>query len=315
MPHDHTPRRHHDHDHGHHHHHHQATDFGRAFLIGIALNAAFVAAEIFWGLKANSLALLADAGHNIGDVLGLALAWLATIMSRRQPFGRFTYGMGGSSIIAALANAIILLLAVGAIGWESLLRLATPEPAAGTVMMTVAAVGVAINGLTALLFMQGRKEDINVRGAFLHMAADAAISLGVVVSGAIILRTGWLWLDPLASLVISILIVIGTTGLLKESFSISLHAVPKSIDATEVKRFLRNLPGVKEVHDLHIWALSTTETACTAHLVMPEGYPGDICVKEIAHHLEHDFNISHTTIQIETGDSGNECPLAPDHVV
>jgi len=304
------------HDHHHHcDHHHAPTDFGRAFLIGIALNAAFVAAEIFWGLKANSLALLADAGHNISDVLGLALAWSATVLSRRQPFGRFTYGLRGSSIIAATTNAVILLLVVGAIGWESVLRLAHPEPAAGIVMMAVAAFGVIINGVTAFLFMSGRKDNLNVRGAFLHMAGDAAISLGVVVSGAIILKTGWLWLDPLASLGISILIVLGTLGLLKESVSMSLHAVPKSIDAAEVKNFLRNWPGVKEVHDLHIWAISTTEIACTVHLIMTGGHPGDACVKDIAHRLEHDFKISHTTIQIELGDSGQTCPLAPDDVV
>jgi cobalt-zinc-cadmium efflux system protein len=312
------PHEHHHHDHDHHHdhgHHHAPSDFGRAFLIGIALNTLFVAAEIFWGLKANSLALLADAGHNISDVLGLALAWSATVLSRRQPFGRFTYGLRGSAILAATTNAVILLLVVGGIGWESVLRLMNPQPAVGMVMMAVAAFGVVINGATALLFASGRKGNINVRGAFLHMAGDAALSVGVVISGAIILKTGWLWLDPLASLGISLLIVLGTLGLLKESLSMSLQAVPKSIDAAEVKAFLGKWPGVKEVHDLHIWAISTTEIACTVHLVMPSGHPGDACVKDIAHHLEDDFKISHTTIQIEIGDSGNECPLAPDDVV
>ncbi len=310
MPHEHN----HNHDH-HHDHHHAPSDFGRAFLIGIALNASFVVAEIFWGLKANSLALLADAGHNISDVLGLVLAWTAAILGRRQPFGRFTYGLRGSSIIVSVTNAVILLLIVGAIGWESVLRLAHPAPAAGGVMMAVAALGVVINGLTALLFISGHKEDLNVRGAYLHMAGDAAISLGVVISGALIFKTGWLWLDPLASLGISLLIVMGTLGLLKESLSLSLHAVPRSIDAAKVKAFLGSQPGVKEVHDLHIWAMSTTEVACTAHLVMASGHPGDRFLKEIAHELEHDFGISHTTIQIEIGDSGNECGLAPDHVV
>ena len=305
----------HDHDHSHCDHNHAPADFGNAFMIGIALNTVFVAAEVVFGLKANSLALLADAGHNISDVLGLVLAWSATILSRRQPFGRFTYGLRGSSIIAATTNAVILLLVVGAIGWESILRLTKPEPAIGTVMMAVAALGVVINGATAFLFMAGRKEDLNVRGAFLHMAADAAISLGVVVAGAVILKTGWLWLDPLASLVISIVIVLGTMGLLKESLSMSLQAVPKSIDAAEVKGYLRGLPGVKEVHDLHIWAISTTEIACTVHLVMTTGHPGDAWVKDIGRRLEQDFKISHTTIQIELGDSGNDCPLAPDHVV
>lgn len=308
-----------DHNHSHHdchdHHHHAPQDFGRAFGIGIALNAAFVIAEIFWGLKANSLALLADAGHNVSDILGLALAWSATVLGRRQPFGRFTYGLRGSSIIASVTNAVILLIVVGAIGMESVLRLVNPEPAAGTVMMAVAAFGVVINGLTAFLFMSGRKEDMNIRSAYLHMAGDAAISAGVVIAGAIILKTGWLWLDPLASLGISILIVMGTLGLLKESLSLSLHAVPRAIDASKVKAFLSELPGVKEVHDLHIWAMSTTEVACSVHLVMAAGHPGDNFIKEIAHELEHDFSIGHTTIQIELGDSGNECPLAPDHVV
>jgi cobalt-zinc-cadmium efflux system protein len=321
MPHDHD--HHHGHDHGHcdhdhghgHHHHHAPKDFGRAFLIGIALNAAFVTAEIFWGLKANSLALLADAGHNISDVLGLGLAWSAAILGRRQPFGRFTYGLRGSSIIASVTNAMILLLVVGAVGWESILRLAHPESAVATTMMAVAALGVAINGVTAFLFMSGQKEDLNIKSAYLHMAGDAAISLGVVVSGAIILKTGWLWLDPLASLVISILIVAGTLGLLKESLSLSLQAVPSSIDAGKVKAWLGSQPGVKEVHDLHIWAMSTTEVACSVHLVMAAGHPGDAFIKHLAHELEDDFKINHTTIQIELGDSGAECPLAPDHVV
>ncbi len=308
MPHEH----HHDHDH---HHHHTPQDFGRAFLIGIVLNATFVIAEIFWGLKANSLALLADAGHNISDVLGLALAWGATILGRFQPSGRFTYGLRGSSIMASTANAVILLLVVGGIGWESLLRLFSPEPAAGMTMIAVAALGVVINGASAFLFMTGNKGDLNVRGAYLHMLGDAAISFGVVISGAIILYTRWLWLDPLVSLVISILIVAGTWGLLKESLSLSLQAVPKSIDAAKVKTWLGGLPGVKEVHDLHIWAMSTTEVACSVHLVMSSGHPGDNFIKEIAHELEHDFSINHSTIQIEIGDSGAQCPLASDHVV
>ena len=305
----------HDHDHHHHDHHHTPQDFGRAFLIGIVLNTSFVITEIFWGLKANSLALLADAGHNISDVLGLALAWTAVILGRRQPSARFTYGLRGTSIIASVTNAVVLLLVVGGIGWESVLRLAKPEPAAGITMMAVAALGIIINSVTAFLFMAGRKEDLNVRAAYLHMAGDAAISLGVVISGAIIMKTGWLWLDPLASLGISILIVVGTLGLLKESVNLSLQAVPSFIDAAKVKSWLVSQPGVKEVHDLHIWAMSTTEVACSVHLVMAAGHPGDNFIKEIAHELEDDFKINHTTIQIELGDSGAECPLAPDHVV
>jgi cobalt-zinc-cadmium efflux system protein len=314
MPHDHNC--HHDHDHSHGHgHSHAPADFGRAFAIGIALNTTFVAAEIFWGLKANSLALLADAGHNVSDVLGLAMAWLATVLSRREPFGRFTYGLRGSSILAATANAVLLLIAVGAIGWESVLRLMNPQPAIGAVMMWVAAFGVVINGATAMLFMSGRKGNINVRAAFQHMAGDAMIALGVVIAGAIILKTNWLWLDPLVSLAISLLIVMGTWGLLKESFGMSLQAVPKSIEVSAVKAYLAGVQGVTEVHDLHIWPISTTEIACTVHLITPGGHPGDACMKEIAHHLDDSFNISHTTIQIEIGDSGNACPLASDHVV
>jgi cobalt-zinc-cadmium efflux system protein len=308
----HEHHHHHAHDHG--HHHHAPQDFGRAFMAGIILNTLFICAEVFWGLKANSLALLADAGHNTGDVMGLAMAWGAATLSRRKPSGRFTYGFGGSSIIAAVSNAVILLLVVGGIGWESLLRLARPEATVGTTMMAVAACGVLVNGASALFFLRGH-HDLNVRGAFVHMAGDAAISLGVVISGAIILKTGWRILDPVTSLAISMLIVLSTLGLLKEALSLSLHAVPKSIDPGAVKAFLARQKGVKEVHDLHIWAMSTTEVACSVHLVMHSGHPGDDYIKSIAHDLEHDYGISHTTIQIELGDSGMSCPLAPDHVV
>ncbi len=304
------------HDHAHHPgcNHHAPPDFGRAFLIGIVLNTGFIAAEVIYGLQANSLALLADAGHNAGDVLSLALAWGASILARRLPSDRFTYGMRSSSIIVSLTNAIMLLVVVGGIGWESFLRLGNPEPAAGMTIMAVAAAGVVINGLTAMLFMRGQ-EDLNIRGAYLHMAADAAISLGVVVSGAILLQTGWLWLDPLASLIISGLIIRGTWGLLKESLALTLQAVPAGIDSVKVKAFLQNLEGVHEVHDLHIWAMSTTEIASSLHLVMHKGHPGDAFIKAVAQRLAHDFRITHTTIQIEIGDTASECPLAPEHVV
>jgi len=302
---------HHDHD----CHHHHATDFGRAFLIGIMLNTGFITIEIIWGLKANSLALLADAGHNAGDVLALAMAWMASTLARRKPSDRFTYGMRGSSIIASLANAVMLLVVVGGIGWESILRLAKPEAAAGAAVMTVAAIGVLINGLTAWLFMSGRKDDLNIRGAFQHMAADAVISLGVVISGALMIATGRLWLDPLASLVIAGLIILGTWGLLKESLVLAMQAVPKDIDPAAVKTWLKGLAGVGEVHDLHIWAMSTTEVAASVHLVMPRGHPGDAFIRDTARRLEHDFKIGHATIQIELGDTGSECPLAPEHVV
>lgn len=305
------------HDHAHHHgcHHSAPADFGQAFLIGIALNTGFILVEIIWGLKANSMALLADAGHNASDVLSLVLAWGASVLTKRSPSDRFTYGMRSSSIIVSLTNAVALLLVVGGIGWESLSRLANPEAAAGPVIMVVAAVGVVINGLTALLFMRGRKEDLNIRGAYLHMAADAAISLGVVVCGGIMLKTGWLWLDPLASLIISGVIILATWGLLRESLVLALQAVPKSIDPAKVKAYLKSLDGVREVHDLHIWAMSTTATASSLHLVMREGHPGDAFIKNVAQRLAHDFNIDHTTIQIEIGDTPGECPLAPDHVV
>jgi cobalt-zinc-cadmium efflux system protein len=305
----------HAHHHSHECHHAPPHDFGRAFLMGITLNTVFIAAEIIWGVKANSLALLADAGHNAGDVLALALAWAAAVLGRRQPSARFTYGLRSSSIIAALTNAAVLLVAVGGIGWASISRLLHPEGVTGTTVMAVAGLGVLVNGATAALFMRGRNEDLNIRGAYMHMAADAAISLGVVISGAIILQTGWQWLDPLAGLVISLLILIGTWDLLREALGLALQAVPKGIDSAAVKKFLSALPGVREVHDLHIWAMSTTEIASSVHLVMTGGHPGDSFIKDIAHRLEHDFRIHHTTVQIEIGDTGAACPLAPDHVV
>lgn len=303
------------HDHHHNCSHHQPPDFGRAFMIGILLNSTFIVVEVIWGIKANSLALLADAGHNISDVLGLALAWGASILSRRQPSQRFTYGLRGSSIIASLTNAVLLLIVVGGIGWESVLRLANPQPAAEATIMLVAALGIVINGFTALLFMRGRKQDLNIRGAYLHMVADAAISFGVVVAGAAMMKTGWLWLDPMASLVISLFIILGTLGLLRESFSLAMQAVPSNIDPARVKAYLAGLAGVGEVHDLHIWAMGTTEVASSVHLVMAGGHPGDDFLKNIAHRLEHDFGINHTTIQIEIGDTASACPLAPEHVV
>ncbi|MBU6475782.1 MAG: cation diffusion facilitator family transporter [Alphaproteobacteria bacterium] len=307
------PPDHHGHDH--HHHHHTPADFGGAFLAGIALNTAFIVAEVAFGLRANSLALLADAGHNAGDVFGLVLSLAAAVLGKRRPSARFTYGFGGFSIIAATVNAVVLLVAVGAIGFESLLRLARPEQTGGTTMMAVAAFGVLVNGATALLFIKGRKHDLNVRSAYLHMVADAAISLGVVVAGGVVFYTHWARLDPLASLVISGLIVVSTFRILKESLSLSLQAVPPSIDPAQVKARLGARPGVLEVHDLHLWALNTAAAAASVHLVMAGGHPGDAFIKDIAQELEHDFNISHTTVQIELGDGGTSCPFAPDHVV
>ena len=291
----------HGHGHGHHHHHPAPGDNGRAFGIAIGLNTAFVAIEFVYGFIANSTALMADAGHNLSDVLGLGLAWGAALLTKSAPTRRFTYGLRGSTTLAALANALLLMIACGAIAWEAVHRFAHPEPVAGTTVSIVALVGVLINGFSAWLFMAGSKDDINVRGAYQHMAADAALSLGVVVSGVVIMYTGWTWLDPAVSLVLVVVIVVGTWSLLKESIQMVLAGVPASVDATGVTAFLTAQPGVTEVHDVHIWAMSTTETALTAHLVMPAGYPGDAALDDIVGHLREDFAIHHCTLQVEQG--------------
>ena len=305
-----------DHDHGSHQHghHHGPADYGRAFAIGVTLNVALVAAQATYGVLANSVALLADAAHNLSDVLGLLLAWGATILAGRLPDNRFTYGLRSSSILAALANGAFLLLATGGIAWEAIQRFAHPEPVAGATVIGVAALGIVVNGATALLFMSGRKGDLNIRGAFLHMAADAVVSLGVVLAGVGIVYTGWLWLDPVTSLAISVVIVAGTWGLLRDSVRLALHAVPQGIETERVRAYLAGVPGVVEVHDLHIWGMSTTDNALTAHLVMPTGYPGDALVAGITEQLHERFNIGHATIQVET-DASRACALAPDHVI
>jgi cobalt-zinc-cadmium efflux system protein len=310
---------HHSHDgHGHHDrakgHAHAPVSFGSAFAFGIGLNTGFVLIEAGYGLLSNSVALLADAGHNVSDVLGLIMAWTASALARRAPTPRFTYGLRGSSILAALFNAMFLLLAVGAIAWEALQRFGAPEPVAGKTVMAVAAIGIVINGITAWLFASGGKDDINIRGAFAHMAADALVSAGVVAAGLVILLTGWLWLDPLVSLAISALIIWGTWGLLQESLNMSMAAVPGHIDPDALRRWLANLPGVASVHDLHIWPLSTTETALTCHLVIPKGHPGDAFLHDICGQLLDRFKIGHATLQIET-DPHAVCALAPDEVV
>ncbi len=306
---------HHTHHHGG-HGHHQVHDHSRAFVTGIALNTAFVAAEIIYGLKANSLALLADAGHNASDVLGLCMAWVAVLLARREASERFTYGLQSLSIFASLANAILLLLVVGGIGVEALSRLGTPEAPASTTVMVVAGLGVAVNGLTAWLFHGHDKNDLNVRGAFLHMAADAAISLGVVLSGLVFMYTGWTWLDPLAGLAIVVVITLSTWQLLKGSTTLALQAVPEGIEPSEVRTFLASLAGVREVHDLHIWAMSTTGVAMSAHLVMPAGHPGDRFLQTIRNELEQRFRINHATVQIEMGDTTGECHTGcePEHI-
>ena len=295
-------------------HVHAAADFGRAFAIGIGLNVAFVVVEVIYGVLANSMALLADAGHNLSDVLGLVIAWIASVLTKRPPSSRYTYGLGGSSIIAALFNAVFLLLAVGAIAWEAILRLFHPEPVASATVMTVAALGIVVNGATAWLFASGRKGDLNIRGAFLHMVADAAVSAGVVLAGAAILYTGWLRLDPLTSLVVVGVIVWSTWGLLRDSLAMSVSAVPAAIDPQAVRRYLQSCTGVSTVHDLHIWPMSTTENALTAHLVFPGGHPGDEFLAKAANELRQRFGIGHTTLQIEISEE-TACCLAPDHVV
>ncbi|MGU3541391.1 cation diffusion facilitator family transporter [Methylobacterium sp. A52T] len=315
--HDHSDHEH-SHDHGGHAHgpghSHAPASFGKAFAVGIALNVGFVAVEAAYGVLANSVALLADAGHNLSDVLGLVVAWAATVLAKRAPTSRYTYGMKGSSILAALFNAVFLLVAVGAIAWEAVQRFGEPAPVAGKTVMVVAAVGIAVNGATAWLFASGAKGDINIKGAFLHMAADTAVSAGVVLAGLVILYTGWAWLDPVVSLGIVAVIVWSTWGLLRDSLKLSLAAVPPGIDPDAVRRHLRGLPGVAALHDLHIWPMSTTETALTSHLVIPGGHPGDAFLMQAAHDLREKFGIGHTTLQVETS-ADNACALASDHVV
>lgn len=290
-----------------HHHSHESRDYGRAFAAGIGLNVAFVLAETIYGLKADSLSLLADAGHNAGDVLGLAMAWVATLLARRQASERFTYGLQSVSIFASLANALLLLVAVGGIGWEALARLQSPEAPATATVILVASVGVAVNGVTAWFFHGHDAHDLNIRAAFVHMVGDAAISLGVVLAAFAIMHTGWVWLDPLVSLAIVIFIVASSWQLLRRSTGLALHAVPDDIDPGRVRDYLAALAGVKEVHDLHIWAMSTTGAALSAHLVMPAGHPGDRFLQETTHALAHDFRITHATLQIEMGDGAGEC--------
>jgi cobalt-zinc-cadmium efflux system protein len=303
------------HDHHAHSHRATATDFGRAFAIGIGLNLIYVAAEAGYGLAAGSLALLADAGHNLGDVLGLGLSWGAAMLGRRGPSNRFTYGLRSSSMLAALANALILLVVTGGIAWEAILRLRQPVAVTGKTVAAVAAIGIIVNGTTALLFAPGRGRDLNLRSAFLHMAADAAVTAGVVIAGVTIALTGLLWLDPVVSLVVSAVIIYGTWDLVKQALRLALDAVPEGVDAGAVRAHLLAVPGVTALHDLHIWGMSTTETALTCHLVMPQGHPGDEALSALARELEAHFRIHHTTLQIELGDSTEVCALTPEHVV
>jgi len=277
-----------------------------------ALNATFVVIEFAYGLNANSTALMADAGHNLSDVLGLILAWSAAILARKAPSERYTYGLRSTSILAALANAMFLLVACGAIAWEAVQRFSQPPAVAGLTVTVVASVGIIINGLSAWLFMKGSKGDLNIRAAYLHMAADAAVSLGVVFAGIAMIFTGWYWLDPVISLVIVAVIIIGTWGLLRESVQLALSAVPAHIEVAAIDGYLRQCTGVTDIHDLHIWGMSTTESALTVHLVMPEGYPGDAFMDDIMQTLKVRFSIQHSTLQVEQGTTDHACALHPD---
>ena len=310
---------HHGHDHGHGHghghahgghgHSHAPESFDRAFAIGIGLNIAFVAIEALVGLRIDSVALLADAGHNLSDVLGLVVAWGGTMLARTAPTKRFTYGLKGSTILAALANALLLLVALGAIVLEASQRFASPAPTAGLTVSMVAGVGIAVNAVTAWMFARGRKGDVNIRGAYLHMAADALVSAGVVIAGLVIWRTGLTWIDPAVSIAIAILIFWQTWGLLHETIEMALSAVPRGIDFDHVDQALCGLPGVTAIHDLHIWPMSTTEPVLTAHLVMPGGHPGDRFLTDARELLHDRFGIGHATLQVETGD-GDDCAMA-----
>jgi len=314
--HGHAGHEHGGHSHGHGGHQHAPASFGRAFAIGTALNAAFVAAQVFYGLAAHSVALLADAVHNLGDVLGLLIAWGAATLARRAPTLARTYGWGRSTILASLTNAVVLLLGCGGIAFEAIRRFGDPAPVGGATVMWVAALGIIINGATALLFMRGRKGDLNVKGAFLHMASDAVVSAGVVVSGLLITLTGWHWLDPATSLAIVAVITVGTWGLLRDSANLAMDAVPEGVDVSAIEVALRTLPGVIEVHDLHVWGLSTTETALTAHLVVADFASGPAVLLRAACDLVRGrFGIGHATFQVETGDVAEVCELRSAAVI
>jgi cobalt-zinc-cadmium efflux system protein len=313
----------HGHGHGHHHGHHHGHDAhdhgahghahalppnpGKALAIGIGLNLAFVAIEWGFGVYAQSLALMADATHNLGDVLGLVLAWVAARLALRAPSARFTYGLGASSILAALANAVLLVGVTGALVWEAVLRLQEPRTIEGGVVIGVALAGVVVNGVTAWLLHHGHEHDLNIKGAYLHMLGDAAVSCAVALAGAVIIFTGWLWLDPVMTIVVGLVIVWSSLGLLRDSTKLALQGVPQGIDSDAVRDYLEHLPGVTGVHDLHIWAMSTTGTAMTGHLVMPGGHPGDVFLGETQREIASRFGIAHVTLQIELGNCGLGC--------
>ena len=308
----HDHHHHHGHAHGHAHGHGHAAVRGGGFALAVLLTLGFVVVETVAGLVSGSMALIADAGHNLSDVLSLLLAWGASVLAARPPSARFTYGLKSSSILAAIANAALLWVALGAILVETIRRFSHPATVEGTTMIAVAACGILVNGCSAFLFARGRKSDLNLRAAFQHLLADAAVSAGVVVAGVAVMFSGARWIDPVTSLVITAVIAWGSWGLLRDSVRMGLLGVPDNIDEAQVRSFLASRDGVTAVHDLHIWPMSTTETALTAHIVMPGGYPGDAFLHDLAHRLEHDFAIGHVTVQVETGD---DCRLVSEGVV
>lgn len=305
---------HDDHDHGHAHHHAPPVDPGRAFLIGIAMNVGFVVIEAVAGFIADSTALLADAAHNLGDVLGLAMAWGATVLARRTRTARRTYGLKRTTILAGLANALLILFAIGGVTWEAVRRLGSPSQVDGGIVALVATAGVVVNCGAALLFARGRASDVNRRGAFLHLMADAAVSAGVVVAGVIVWQTGWNWIDPATSIVVSVVILFSTVSLLRDATNLVLDAVPGHIDPAAVEAYLAALPNVDGVHDLHIWSMSTTEVALTAHLVAPWGAHAPTFLREVEADIQHRFGIAHTTIQIEPPNLDEACRQSGDAV-
>lgn len=292
------------HDHAHH-----AVDYNRVFALGVALNVVFVAVEAGYGILADSLALIADAGHNLSDVVSLLLAWGASALARRAATDKRTYGFRKATVLASLTSAILLLVALGGIAWEAIGRFSHPQPVAGLTVVTVAAVGVVVNALTALLFVRGQKHDLNIRGAFLHMAADAAVSLGVVVAGILILFQGWTWIDPVVSLAIVAVVFVGTWGLLRESLDYALDAAPRSVDVAAIRAYLTGLERVDRIHDLHVWPLSTTQVALTVHLVVTDDALDNAFLWRMQRHLHDRFGVGHATIQVEARSEDDQCML------
>ncbi len=292
-----------------HHHHPNPGNYNLAFAVGVGLNLVFVLVEAGYGIVAGSLALISDAGHNLGDVLGLVMAWGAAWLATKSPTRRLTYGFRRTTILASLFSAVLLLVMLGGIAWEAYGRFSEPNPVDGPTIIVVAAIGVVINAATALMFVSGKKHDLNIRAAYVHMAADAAVSVGVVVTGVAIMFSGWLWLDPLISMVIVVIVMLGTWDLLRDSLHLSVDGVPRDIDIDRIRTWLAAQTGVLEVHDLHVWALSTTETALTAHLITRHTIIDNLFLDRLQQRLHEDFAIDHTTIQIEQGDRENRCRL------